>query len=96
MRTPKKITICGHEVSIVYKEGLVCDGKQVWGIYDDSKHAIYLRTGMDRTRKQEILLHECIHAIDHIHVLGLSEKSVKILGIEILALIRNNNISLKK
>lgn len=94
MSVPKKLTIAGHQVTVKHKKGLVLNNQQCWGVYDDEKHEIYLRTGMDKTRKSEILLHECIHAIDHIHVLGLSEKAVKILGVEILALLKNNKIKL--
>lgn len=92
---PKVLRIAGHDVKVQYKTGLNVDGTECWGIYDDNKHVIYLKRGMERTRKLEILLHEAIHAIDHIHVLGLSEKAVKILGVEILALIRNNKMNLK-
>lgn len=94
MRLPKKITIAGHEIKVGYKKGLVVDGKEAWGVYDDGKHEIYLRIGMDKTRKKEIFIHECIHAIDHIHLLGLSEKAVKILAIELLALTKNNKVKI--
>jgi kynurenine formamidase len=94
MSVPRKLTIAGHTIKITHKKGLVVGSTEAWGAYEDSSHTIYLRTGMDKTRKAEILLHECIHAIDHIHVLGLSEKAVKILGIEILALLKNNKIKL--
>ena len=94
MKVPRKISIAGHEIAIKHKKGLSINGQEAWGIWDDDKHIIYLRFGMDKTRKQEILIHEIIHAIDHIHVLNLSERVVKILGVEIVAVIRNNNLKL--
>ena len=94
MKVPRKISIAGHEISIKHKKGLNVGGQEAWGVWDDAKHIIYLRFGMDKTRKQEILIHEIIHAIDHIHVLHLSERVVKILGVEIVAAIRNNNLKL--
>lgn len=94
MKIPKQITLCGHTIKIEYRKGLVVDGTECWGVYDDEKHTIYLKEGMDKTREMEIFLHEAIHAIGEIHVLSFSEKTVKILGIEILGLIRNNKIKL--
>lgn len=95
MNLPKVIKVCGHDIHIKYKKGLNVDGIEAWGVYDDAKATIWLRMGMDRTRKMEILLHELIHAIDHIQVLNLSEKAVKALGVEVLAVIRNNKLKIK-
>lgn len=94
MRLPKQVVIAGHNIQIKYGRGLKLNGKECWGIYNDSKKTIFLRSGMDKSRKAEIFLHECIHAIDDIHVLNLTEKAVKILGVEISGLIRNNKIKL--
>lgn len=93
MRIPSQISLCGHTVKVKFKKSIIVNGQECWGCYDDSTSTIYLKMKMDRTRKMEIFLHEAIHAIEHIHVLQLSEKSVKILGLEILALIRNNKIN---
>jgi hypothetical protein len=94
MKIPKQLNIAGHTINVVHKDGLIFESQECWGLYDDDKHTIYLKKGMEKTRKMEILLHEALHAIDHIHVLNLSEKAVKTLGVEILALIRNNRINL--
>lgn len=95
MRLPEKITIAGQDIKIIYRKKILVDGSECWGYYDDEKNTICLRMGMDKTRKMEIFLHEAIHAIESIHRLDMTEKAVKILGIEILALIRNNKINLK-
>ena len=96
MNLPKTLIVAGHTITIKYKKKIFFEGKEVWAFYDDDHHIIYLTMGMDKTRKMEVFLHECIHAISFIHSLHLSEKSVNLLGIELLALIRNNNIRLKK
>lgn len=92
MRIPRQIIIAGHTIKIQYKKDMVLDGSPIWGLYDDDRHIIHLSTGMEKSRKMEVFLHECIHAIDHIHNLGLTEKAVNLLGIELLAMMRNNNI----
>lgn len=93
MRLPKVLNICGHEYKIVYKKRLFYNGIECWGLCDDSKHVIYLARGMAKTRKMEIILHECIHAIQGINNIHLSEQAVKQLGIGILGLIRNNKLN---
>jgi hypothetical protein len=93
MKIPKVLSICGHDIKVVIKPGeLKVDGSPVWGWYDDKNHTICLNKGMAKTRQMEVLLHEAIHAVSSIHCLALTEKQVKLLGIEILALIRNNKL----
>ena len=95
MKLPRKeVIIAGHTIKIVYRREMKLDSAPIWGLYDDNKHVISLATGMDESRKIETFLHECIHAIDHIHSLNLTEKAVNLLGIELLALIKNNNIEI--
>lgn len=94
MRLPKELTIAGHSVKIKYRKKLFLDNHECWGLYDSEKNIIYLRLGMESTQKMEIVIHEAIHSISDIHLLNLSEKAVKILGIEILGLIRNNKLNL--
>lgn len=94
MRIPKVLTVCGQAIQVRYRKGLVVDGQEAWGCYDSDKHVIWLRQGMEKTRRMEILLHEVVHAVESIHTLNLPEKAVKILGVEMLAFIRNNHINL--
>ena len=94
MKIPKVLTVCGQSIQIKYVKDLKVEGKDCWGCYDSDKHEICLREGMEKTREMEILLHEVLHAIESIHTLALPERAIKILGIEILAFIRNNKINL--
>lgn len=92
MKLPTKIIVCGHEIQIRHKTKLIVNGAECWGLYHDEANTIYLKSGMSRDRKLEILLHEVIHVIEAIHVLDLTEKAVRILAIEILAFVVNNRI----
>jgi Zn-dependent peptidase ImmA (M78 family) len=94
MNLRKSVIIAGHTIKIIYKKKIVYNGGVAWGLYDDDKHIIYLTMGMEKTRKMEVFLHECIHAIEHIHGLNLSEKDVNLLGIELFAFMRNNKINI--
>ena len=93
MKLPKQLIIAGHKIPIRYRKRIVENGVKCWGLYDPNRQIIYLAYGMPDTQKMEIVLHEIIHAIEHIHVLPTSEKTVKTLGIEILAVIRNNKLN---
>lgn len=93
MKVPKKLVICGQDFKVVYKKKLFINNTECWGICDAEKHTIYLRYGMESTRKMEILLHECIHAIESIHNIRISEQGVKNLGVALVGLIRNNNLN---
>ena len=93
MRVPKKLVICGQDFKVAYKKKLFVGKTECWGICDQEKHIIYLRYGMENTRKMEILLHECIHAVENIHNIRISEKGVKELGVSLTALIRNNKLN---
>lgn len=94
MKLPKEIIVAGHSIKIVLKDELVIDNSECWGLYDDSTDTIYLQKKMPKTRKMEVLIHECIHAFSSIHNLNLTEKVVNTIAIEILALIRNNKLNL--
>lgn len=94
MKVPKILKICGHDIEVETSKGdLTLEGGEIWGYYDDDKHLIKIAPNMVSTRKMEVVLHEVIHAISAIHCLGLTEKQVKILGVEILAVIRNNKLN---
>ena len=96
MGLPRKLIIAGHTITVLYKKKIMLDGKDVWAYYDDERHRIYMTMGMERSRKMEVFLHECIHAISFIHGLNMTEKAVDHLGIELLALVRNNKIDIRK
>jgi hypothetical protein len=96
MRIPKQITVAGHSITVRFVKNLTDGDGEYWGCYDDEKGEIVLKSGMEESRLAEIFLHECIHAIECIHNLNLNEKAVKILGIEILALLKNNKVNLIK
>jgi len=96
MRVPKKVIISGHTFEIIYKKKLFCNNVDCWGMCDYKNHKIYLVRGLKPTHKMEIFLHECIHAIEDIHLIKLPEVAVKNMAIGILGLIRNNKIDFLK
>ena len=60
---------------------------------DSDNSLIYIERGMEKTRKAEVLIHEVIHFISTLYNLGLSEKKVNILGIALLAFLRENKLN---
>jgi Zn-dependent peptidase ImmA (M78 family) len=93
MKIPKKINLCGHTYEVIYKKQILMDGRECYGLCDIDKHVIYLKTGMAETQRMDVLLHECIHAIEGIFGLNLTETAVNNLAIGLLSLIRENKLN---
>ena len=93
MRVPKQLSIAGHTIQVKYVKVLRYGGDDCWGLWDDDKHIIYLKMGMDKTREMEVLLHESMHAIEDIIDIELGEEILDRLAREVLALIRNNKLN---
>lgn len=96
MNLPKKLNICGHDVTIKYSKKLFHNKSKIWGLYDDGARIIWLQNGMDKSRRAEVLLHEIMHAISYIHGFTLSEKAVNTLAIELNSVLKNNKLSIIK
>jgi len=96
MKIPKNINICGQQFKISYKKKIEQDEEELLGLCDVNTCTIKLQTGMNDTKKKEVFLHECIHAIDENLRLGLGEKKVNILAIHILSLITNNKLNFNR
>lgn len=95
MYIPKTIIILGQEIKIIYDENCH-DGKQsLWGYWNRDKNEIHLRKGMPKTRKMQVFLHECLHAIEGITSLNTNERRVEQMTNGLMSLLRNNSISFK-
>lgn len=87
MRIPKKVLICGQDFEVVRQKDLVD-----MGICMVEECTIKLRKGLNKEKRKEVFLHECLHAIDENTNMELGEDKVNTLGIHILALIKNNKL----
>ena len=92
MKIPKKIMICGHTYTIEVKKEPSVDGEVVFGACYQKEQKIILSEGMCEERCKEVLLHECLHAIDEELRLGLGEQVVNVLGLMLKDLIVNNKL----
>ena len=96
MRKLRKIKICGHTYKIHYKKELHKDGEDLHGYCDHDTGNIFLDKRLEGSRLAEVLLHECIHAIDLSLNMELGEARVNLLGIEVYRLITDNKLNLLK
>ena len=92
MRIPKKIKIGPYTYDVVYKDNLTHENNKLWGLCDRESHNIYLQKKMDAQKKKEVLLHECLHAIEESYGITLGENKVNQLGLALLALIYDNKL----
>jgi hypothetical protein len=95
VKLPKILRICGHDIKVTFTDKPIkFNGEEKWAYYDDNNHIFCLRRGMAETRQMEVVLHEALHVINCVHCLNMDERQTKLLGVELLALIRNNKLDL--
>ena len=100
MRIPRRVRICGQVFDVkMQDEILVGNGKRkekLLGLCDTQNTRILLKKGMSSEKKKEVLLHECIHAIEVNLDLGLSEQKVNLLGVEMLSFLKDSRLDFNK
>ena len=96
MRIPRKIKIGPHEVKVVFKKSLHDNGHDLSGWSQPDKGIICLKYGIEKSRRAEIFLHECIHYMDDIYALRLDEPRINVLTNAILTFIKRNNLDFRK
>jgi len=94
MKLPRKITISGFEVKIVYKKKVVADNDECFGYYDPPIKTIFLQKRMYKTRKMETFIHELIHAIDDVYRLHIPETKTNTLALALVHVLIDNKIKL--
>jgi hypothetical protein len=71
-------------------------GEVCRGLCISSDRKIILSKSLTDVRLMETFLHECIHAIDDVYRIGLTEQQVNVLGVSLISLIRDNRINFLK
>ena len=94
MKIPKTLKICGHTYKVEMRKEPLVDNELVFGCCYQRKQLIVLQEDMSEDRAREVILHECIHAIDDELRLGMGENVVNLLGIMLKDLIVNNKLDL--
>lgn len=95
-KLPKEIVIGGHKLEIALDDTLVDEsGKEVavYGLMSFSKNKIILYSNMAWSKKESVLLHECLHEISRQKRLGLTEHQIGVLAEAIYELIKINKLS---
>ena len=92
----KQLKICGYIFNVKHKDKVIVDKENCLGCCYSDNSVIELKRGMNREKKQEVVLHESIHAMSDIMSLGLSEKTVSTLGVVIINFIKENKNFIKQ
>lgn len=99
MRIPSKLK-AGHRVITVVKENDPRSnaGAVVYGKYEEVTDTITLDSSSDlpEPHKAECLLHELLHFLSIRDQLDLSESTVRLLGVGLMSLIRENNLDFRR
>ena len=92
MKIPSKIKVGAYTYEVQYKKLIKDRGIEHWGTCNREKHIIELLENMPADRKAEILLHECLHAIEESYDILLGERKINLLALALVALIKDNNL----
>lgn len=95
MNIPRKVKVGPYTYTVVRKREIKEEGKEMLGLCDREKHAIYMTSGMEKKKEKEVFLHECLHAIEDSYGISLGENKVNVLGLALMALIDDNKLRLK-
>ena len=97
MRVPKTIKVGCFDFQVVWEEKIEHGDDECWGLCDDNerKFVFASRLKKDPQRLKEIVLHECLHSIEHVYNVSLGEKKVDILAKALLALLEENQWIMK-
>jgi Zn-dependent peptidase ImmA (M78 family) len=63
MKIPKKVNICGITFTIKYKDRIISDGNDCYGLVDDNKCEIYIMKGLTPAQELDTYVHEVLHAL---------------------------------
>lgn len=84
----RSVDICGVQHNIVLKPDI--EMPDVLGLCHSDIQQIWLRGSNTNETMTNILLHECIHAIDHTYHLNMNERQVAVLATALIAFARAN------
>jgi Zn-dependent peptidase ImmA (M78 family) len=83
-----KVLICGIEHSIMVKPSIEMPNEL--GLCHSDVQQIWLNASNTPETNRNVLLHECIHTIDHALCLELSERQVTVLATALINFARDN------
>lgn len=86
-----QLKLFNHVWTVNVSAELPCDaelgGKDAEGHCDYEKHVITLRAGLPQERLNEVLIHECIHAVHFTMDIDMKEQHVRLLGLGLAQLL---------
>lgn len=83
---PSKLKIFGRDVEVVFRDDYITQD----GGAEYSTSTIFVKSGQQRLLEADTLLHECIHFIDEILQLKMTERQVFCVAGAILTILRDN------
>ena len=91
MTIPEKLRILFKEYDVKYADGMRNEkGDMLYGEVDYVKQTVTLNSAASDEQAKSTVLHEVIHALDELYIIGLKEKQVEKLGVAFYMFIRDN------
>jgi transketolase C-terminal domain/subunit len=82
--------IAYKEYAVTMDKNIHEGGAELYGCMDSKTETITLDADLSHEQKCATLLHECIHAMDDVYAIGLSEEQVVKLGTGLYLMLRDN------
>ena len=96
MKLPKKINILGFNYTVTYEETEQMMRNSWAGMVSNLTKQIHVAPNMPDESKLDTILHEIIHAIDHItsgeNTTTLTERQTQLLSTGLESVLRNNKV----
>jgi hypothetical protein len=92
MKIPKSVKIGGHDVAIVFEKSPSIGDKDCWGSFEAETKTIALKRSLCPSVREEVLIHEILHAVAIDRGANLTEKQVGAMSAGLYALLKNNGV----
>lgn len=91
MTIPEKLRILFKEYTVKRADNMRNEkGNMLYGEVDYVAQTITLNSAASEEQSKSTVLHEVVHALDELYIIGLKEKQVEKLGVALYMFIRDN------
>lgn len=91
MTIPEKLHILFKEYTVKRADNMRNEkGNMLYGEVDYVTQTITLNSAASEEQSKSTVLHEVVHALDELYIIGLKEKQVEKLGVALYMFIRDN------
>jgi hypothetical protein len=92
LKIPDSVKIGPFTYTVKWHKKIVDNGEDCWGTIKYGAGLINLERGLPEARALTVFFHECIHGLDDLAQIGLSEKQILRLAPALTAFLVDNGL----